>query len=226
MSNLKQYNIINFLSIKMIVVHIKLSVLFMILITNCNVSCASVNIIQEHDVYSKLSMTKNVNKQPSPNSTKKDSCITQKYMSVKSNKAIVRTGPSVSHKKIWTFVSAKEPVEILESFELWKKIRDVDKQEGWIHQNLLSKNNTCVIVNKNTNAIKNQKNSTTPFVIMTSAASGSSRTIAHLYPNVRCDVLECKNFESKYSNENYQKVCHLRCNGTKGWVSHDNLWGI
>ena len=29
------------------------------------------------------------------------------------------------------------PVEIIQEFDTWRKIRDVDGSEGWLHQNLL-----------------------------------------------------------------------------------------
>jgi SH3-like domain-containing protein len=35
-------------------------------------------------------------------------------------------------------VKAGTPVEIVQEFDTWRKIRDVDGSEGWVHQNLLA----------------------------------------------------------------------------------------
>jgi SH3-like domain-containing protein len=50
----------------------------------------------------------------------------------------VRVGPGERYKIAWVYVKAGMPVEIIEEFDTWRKIRDVDGSEGWVHQNLLS----------------------------------------------------------------------------------------
>ena len=50
----------------------------------------------------------------------------------------VRVGPGQKYDIAWTYIKAGIPVEIVQEFDTWRKIRDVEGEEGWIHQNLLT----------------------------------------------------------------------------------------
>jgi SH3-like domain-containing protein len=61
-----------------------------------------------------------------------------RFATTKSNPINVRVGPGTRYDVAWTYVKAGMPVEIIQEFDTWRKIRDVDGSEGWVHQNLLS----------------------------------------------------------------------------------------
>src|SRR5690606_22305393 len=50
----------------------------------------------------------------------------------------VRVGPSTRYDIAWVYVKPGTPVEIVQEFDTWRKIRDFDGSVGWVHQNLLS----------------------------------------------------------------------------------------
>ena len=50
----------------------------------------------------------------------------------------MRVGPGTRYNIAWIYVKAGTPVEIVQEFDTWRKIRDVDGQVGWVHQNMLS----------------------------------------------------------------------------------------
>jgi SH3-like domain-containing protein len=61
-----------------------------------------------------------------------------RFATTRSTPINVRVGPGTRYDIAWVYVKAGTPVEIVQEFDTWRKIRDVDGSEGWVHQNLLS----------------------------------------------------------------------------------------
>lgn len=61
-----------------------------------------------------------------------------RFATTRSTPINVRIGPGTKYGVAWVYVKAGTPVEIVQEFDTWRKVRDADGSEGWIHQNLLS----------------------------------------------------------------------------------------
>lgn len=61
-----------------------------------------------------------------------------RFATTRSTPINVRVGPGTKYGVAWVYVKAGTPVEIVQEFDTWRKIRDFDGSEGWVHQNLLS----------------------------------------------------------------------------------------
>ena len=61
-----------------------------------------------------------------------------RFVTTHFNNVNVRVGPGAKYDVAWIFTSAGTPVEVIQEFDIWRKIRDFDGQEGWIQQNQLS----------------------------------------------------------------------------------------
>jgi SH3-like domain-containing protein len=61
-----------------------------------------------------------------------------RFASTRSEPINIRVGPGTKYEVAWTYLKSGVPVEIVQEFDTWRKIRDVDGAEGWVHQNLLS----------------------------------------------------------------------------------------
>ena len=57
----------------------------------------------------------------------------------------VRVGPGTKYDVAWKFDLPGLPVEIIQEFDVWRKIRYVDGDEGWIHQSLLISRRTALV---------------------------------------------------------------------------------
>lgn len=68
-----------------------------------------------------------------------------RFASTRSHPINVRVGPGTRYDVSWVFVKAGLPVEIIQEFDTWRKIRDLDGQEGWVHQNLLVGNRVAYV---------------------------------------------------------------------------------
>ncbi|MEM6712053.1 MAG: SH3 domain-containing protein [Pseudomonadota bacterium] len=68
-----------------------------------------------------------------------------RFVSIRPSEANVRVGPGGAYSIDWTFVRSGLPVEITAEFGNWRKIRDMDGDEGWIRHDLLVGRRTAVI---------------------------------------------------------------------------------
>ncbi|MEO6395043.1 MAG: SH3 domain-containing protein [Devosia sp.] len=61
-----------------------------------------------------------------------------RFVVTRSSPINVRVGPGTKYDVMWVYKVAGTPVEIIQEFDVWRKIRDVDGAEGWVHQTMLT----------------------------------------------------------------------------------------
>ncbi len=128
-----------------------------------------------------------------------------RFVSLRSDKVHVRMGPSQNHEIRWTFAKAGLPVEIIAEFENWRRIRDSDGADGWVHQAMLSGRRTALV---RTNA-----GATTIPVYERAQAQG--RLIAELQPGVVANVRSCEKGWCRVSGDRFD-----------GFILQTLLWGV
>ena len=123
------------------------------------------------------------------------------FASLRADRVNVRTGPGVRYPIAWVFVRQGLPVEITAAFELWRKIRDIDGEEGWIHTSLLSRERAAIITGE-----------VRPLYRDPDAAS---LPVALAEPGVMGRVLRCR-----------EAWCELAIGRIRGWTQRTSLWGV
>ena len=103
-----------------------------------------------------------------------------RFVTTRSNPINVRVGPGTKYDVAWVYVKAGTPVEIIQEFDTWRKIRDVDGSEGWLHQNLLQGKRAGLV----TPAAAEP-------VALRSDANDDAGVRAWLTPSFRVDIKEC-----------------------------------
>ncbi len=61
-----------------------------------------------------------------------------RFVTLRTNEINLRAGPSVNYPIEWVYVREGLPVEITAEYDTWRRIRDIDGTEGWVHQSMLS----------------------------------------------------------------------------------------
>ena len=61
-----------------------------------------------------------------------------RWVSVRAGEANLRTGPGARYPIDWVLQRRNLPVEVIEEFENWRKIRARDDTVGWVHKSMLS----------------------------------------------------------------------------------------
>src|SRR5262245_1808777 len=68
-----------------------------------------------------------------------------RFASLKSEETNLRAGPGTQCQIKWGNRRQALPVEIIDEYDYWRNIRDVDGEQGWVHKGLLSGARTAVI---------------------------------------------------------------------------------
>jgi SH3-like domain-containing protein len=129
-----------------------------------------------------------------------------RFVSLKSGRVNARIGPNFSYPVEWLYLKAGLPVEILQEFDTWRKVRDSDGSEGWINQSLLSGRRTGIIA-----PWQQGKNAQLP--LLTKPESKSS-SVALVEPGVIGTIRSCDG-----------KWCEMDFSGRSGWIEQNLVWG-
>ena len=77
-----------------------------------------------------------------------------RYVSLKSNDANIRVGPSKNYPIEIKYIKKNFPIKVLEEYEEWRKVEDFKKNIGWIHKSLISGNRTGIVISNNNKTIR------------------------------------------------------------------------
>lgn len=126
-----------------------------------------------------------------------------RFVSLRSDEVNLRTGPGQRYPIDWTYTRKDVPVEIIAEFDVWRKIRDWQGTEGWVHQGMLYGRRSMIVIN-GVHSLR-------------SADSDVSEQIAQVEPGVFGRLLHCPR------NKDFCKVAF----GTiEGWMKREEIWGI
>ena len=124
-----------------------------------------------------------------------------RYVSLKTNEANARRGPSLSHKIDWIYKRQNMPLEIYAEYENWRRVRDFEGLGGWVHYTLLSGKRYVLIKNE--------------LLEMRLLPSVESQVIAKVPQFNIANLDKC--------NKDW---CRIKDNGYKGWVLKSEIWGV
>ncbi len=131
-----------------------------------------------------------------------------RFVSLKSGKANMRVGPGSKYQVAWLYVKKGLPMEIIQEFDNWRKIRDAEGNEGWMLHSLLSGKRTAII-----NPWESDKKK--GLASLMSKSDPASSTLARIEPGVVAKVDFCA-----------EKFCHLTFGKQDGYVSKSSIWGV
>lgn len=125
-----------------------------------------------------------------------------RFVTVQSESVYVRTGPGTRFPVKWVYKRAGLPVEIIQEYDIWRKVRDADGEEGWINQALLSGRRSVLV--KGTEPAQIYKK---PDV--------DSKVVAVADPDVQLALKRCD-----------ADWCQVSSDEIKGFVERKRIWGI
>lgn len=129
-----------------------------------------------------------------------------RFVSLKSDRVNVRGGPSTDHKVKWIFRRAGLPVEIIQEFDNWRRIRDSEGEEGWVYHTLLSGRRTALVSPWQKAGI---------LVDLRESADEAAPVSAQAQIGVQVDIDSCQG-----------NWCEVNADKHSGWVKANLLWGV
>jgi SH3-like domain-containing protein len=127
-----------------------------------------------------------------------------RFVSLKSDRVNVRSGPNKDQEVRWVYTRAGMPVEITAEFENWRRIRDWEGAEGWVYHSLLSGKRSAVVVP----TLKDD------LVPLYDNADVQSAVTAKLQSGVLGVLKSCNGLWCEFNGKNFS-----------GWIRQERLWG-
>lgn len=117
----------------------------------------------------------------------------------------MHVGPGNNYPIEWRFVRQGLPIEIVAEFDTWRRVRDHQGTEGWVHKSLLSGKRTIIIMG----SVQN----------LYSKPDSQAEVVARAEPGVVATIIE--------TQANWCKIEIRNDQGRfKGWVSRQHVWGL
>lgn len=125
-----------------------------------------------------------------------------RFVSLAAEKVNARTGPGSRYPIAWQYQRRGLPVEVVAEYEYWRRIRDHDGTETWVHKNLTS-GKRYAVVEGGVRALFRKPDADTE--VLLTAESG-----------VQARLRKCPD----------AMWCQVEIAGTKGWMPRSWLWGL
>ncbi|NKE44636.1 hypothetical protein HB662_07595 [Roseomonas frigidaquae] len=129
-----------------------------------------------------------------------------RYAALRSDEVNMRVGPSTSYPIEWTFQRRDLPVQIIGEFQLWRRIRDADGAEGWVHSSTLAGRRTVLV-----------RPATAQEATLRRRPEDAATAVARIRPGVIARIREC---------ETGAPWCELQVAGHRGFLRRTELWGV
>jgi SH3-like domain-containing protein len=123
-----------------------------------------------------------------------------RFASLRSGEVNLRTGPGTRYPIEWVLVRKGMPLEITAEYDVWRRVRDWEGAEGWVHKSSLTGKRGGVITGAQRELRESDK--------------ASSPTLAHLESGAVGEVLSCA-----------PEWCRVRFGGIKGYLRKSEFWG-
>ncbi len=125
-----------------------------------------------------------------------------RYVSLRAKEVNLRTGPGVRYPVDWVYRRRQLPVEVIAEFGTWRKVRDSQGTEGWVHQSLLSSQRTFAVTGQ-TRTVRGRADSKSP-------------SVARVEIGVIGQLLQCPDGTG---------WCKVEVGGHVGWLRRVEFWG-
>ncbi len=126
-----------------------------------------------------------------------------RFISLRAGEVNLRTGPGVQYPVKWVYRKSGLPLEVIAEYKTWRKVRDWEGDQGWIHQAMLSATRTIIV--------------TGTMRTLVAKDDPQSRPVARLSANVTGLLLECPQGAA---------FCRIEVEGFEGWLPRTDFWGV
>ncbi|MDP6785921.1 MAG: SH3 domain-containing protein [Rhodospirillales bacterium] len=126
-----------------------------------------------------------------------------RFVNLRANEANMRTGPGVQYPVEWVFVRPDLPLEVIAEYRTWRKVRDWQGTQGWMHQSMLDSRRTVIVTGVQRTLRKR--------------GDTESAAQARVEAGVSGRLLECPDAGG---------WCRVEIDGFEGWLRRVEFWGV
>ena len=129
-----------------------------------------------------------------------------RFAALRSDEVNMRSGPGTRFPIEWTYQRRELPVEIVREFELWRRIRDPEGTEGWVHQSTLMGRRSFIV-----------RGAPGSEVMLRRRAEDKAQPVARLRPGVVGRLRAC---------EPNNPWCEAQIGEFRGHIRRADVWGV
>lgn len=126
-----------------------------------------------------------------------------RFVSLRAGEVNLRAGPGVQYPVEWVYRKSGLPLEIIAEYKTWRKVRDWEGAQGWVHQTMLSSKRTFIITGATRSVL--------------SKSDTGSRPVARVQVSVTGKLNACPEASD---------FCQVEVEGFEGWLERSNFWGV
>ena len=123
------------------------------------------------------------------------------WASITASQAMMRTGPGKNYPAVWLYRRADLPIQVVEVYPNWRRIRDAEGATGWMLVHLLSDARTALVTGGEPRPLREEPNA-------------ASRIAYRAAPGVVGRLTKCKG-----------DWCLLDVGGKRGYIQKTHFWG-
>ncbi len=127
-----------------------------------------------------------------------------RMVSLRSNTINGRSGPDTKYPIEWVYKQKGAPVEIVNEYGLWRKIKDWEGSESWVHKSMLSGRRFVKVMTPGENNIYNNDDY-------------QAKVIAKVEDGVIGEIKKCRKGNA---------FCLVQFGTVEGWVPKNILFGV
>jgi SH3-like domain-containing protein len=122
--------------------------------------------------------------------------------SLKRDKVFMREGPGEDYPVEWVYHRKGLPVQVIASYDVWRRVRDMDGIIGWVHVALISRERTAVITGKDIAKARARDDA-------------DASVVADVQPGAVGRLMGCE-----------KTACEVKFDSAEGWIDRVRLWGV
>ena len=123
-----------------------------------------------------------------------------RFVTLRATKVNLRTGPGIRYPIEWVYARKGLPLEVIDEFETWRRVRDWQGSVGWVHQSMLSRRRGAMILGEQR--------------LLRRAPGDDAAGVARVEAGVVGSLRRCAG-----------GWCWIEVKGFEGWLRQDQIYG-
>lgn len=124
-----------------------------------------------------------------------------RFATLRADKVNLRAGPGDRYPIEWIYVRKDWPVEVVAQFDHWRRVRDWEGTEGWVHEKMITAHREVVV----TGGVRGLRQS----------PEANGALVARAEPGVVARLEECRG-----------DWCRIAAGDIAGWIQRADIWGV
>ena len=124
-----------------------------------------------------------------------------RFVTLRANEVNLRSGPGTRYPIDWVYRRSGMPVEIIDEFDTWRRIRDWQGTEGWVHQSMVQGRRGILVIGQRQTLRRRPE--------------ADSPGVAQLDAGVVGELDRCRG-----------EWCQISAGGYNGWLERKGFYGL